>query len=95
MRRFAKANNLKQKVGNVEVIIDVNEQNSHPMFEKLITEARLNDGIFRAVTRVTPLDSAASRLLQLADVVAHARAWIDRGEDNAKKLRKAYKIEVL
>ncbi|WP_139236628.1 DUF3800 domain-containing protein [Sedimentitalea nanhaiensis] len=48
-----------------------------------------------AVRRVTPVDSAASRMLQLADVVAHARAWIDKEEENAKKLRDAYRIEVL
>jgi len=43
----------------------------------------------------TSLYSAASRLLQLADVVAHARAWIDKDEVNAKRLKDAYKIEVL
>lgn len=95
VRRFATANNLKRKVGNVEVIIDVNEQNSHAKFNLIIHEAQKNDGLFKAVTRVTPLDSAASRLLQLADVVAHARAWIDKDEDNAKKLKDAYKIEIL
>lgn len=95
VRRFSIVNNLKRKVGNVEVIIDVNEQNAHASFNNIIGNAQKNDGLFRAVTRVTSLDSAASRLLQLADVVAHARAWIDKDEDNAKKLKDAYKIEVL
>ena len=94
-RRFASSNHLTGRVGNAEVIIDINEQNAHPTFGKIIDQARRSDGLFRAVRRVTPLDSAASRMLQLADVVAHARAWIDKDEENAKKLRAAYKIEVL
>ncbi len=95
VRRFASSNGLTRKVGNVEVIIDVNEQNAHPTFGKIIEYARCNDGLFRAITRITPLDSSASRMLQLADVVAHARAWIDKEEENAKKLKDIYKIEVL
>lgn len=95
VRRFAAFNGLTRNVGNVEVIIDVNEQNAHPTFGKMIENAQRNDGLFRAVTRITPLDSAASRMLQLADVVAHARAWIDKEEENAKKLRETYKIEIL
>ena len=71
IRRFAAANNLKQMVGNVEVIIDVNDQNTHPDFDQLIDTAQSSDGLFRAVTRVTPLDSAASRMLQLADCGFH------------------------
>lgn len=95
VRRFASSNGLTRKVGNVEVVIDVNEQNAHPTFRKIIEHAQHNDGLFQAVTRITPLDSAASRMLQLADVVAHARAWIDKEEENAKKLKEIYRIEVL
>ncbi len=47
------------------------------------------------MNRVVQLDSAASRVLQLADVIAHARSWIDRAEENAIGLRERYRIEVL
>ena len=95
VRRFASSNGLTRKVGNVEVIIDVNEQNAHPAFHQFTRCAQESDGLFRAVTRITPLDSAASRMLQLADVIAHARSWIDKEEENAKKLKDIYKIDVL
>lgn len=94
-KRFANAQGLGHRFGNVEVITDLNEQNTHARFSELIDHARQHDGRFRAVNRVTPLDSAASRMLQLADIVAHSRAWIDNSEFNAKGLREAYKIEVL
>jgi len=95
VRRFAKSQRITSNVGNVEVITDANDQNGHPDFARVIEDARVNDGRFRAVTRVVPLDSAASRVLQLADVVAHTRAWIDRAEINARGLRDAYNIEIL
>ncbi len=95
VRRFARSQGIVNTVGNVEVITDANEQNAHPAFNKVIEDARLSDGRFKSVTRVVPLDSAASRVLQLADIVAHSRAWIDNAEFNAKGLRDAYNIEVL
>ena len=94
-KRFAKAQNLTLGIGNIEVITDLNEHNTHASFDDIVRNARQHDGLFRAVNRVTPLDSAASRMLQLADVVAHSRAWIDNSEINAKGLREAYKIEIL
>ena len=39
------------------------------------------------------LDSAASRLLQLADVVAYSRKWLVEGELSAKSLRERFGIE--
>tara|TARA_R110002051_G_scaffold259255_1_gene318586 strand:+ start:1197 stop:1808 length:612 start_codon:yes stop_codon:yes gene_type:complete len=95
VRRFARSQGIVNTVGNVEVITDANDQNAHPLFDQVIQDARLNDGRFKAVTRVVPLDSAASRVLQLADVVAHTRAWIDNAEFNAKGLSEAYNIEIL
>ncbi|MBB4276382.1 DUF3800 domain-containing protein [Rhizobium mongolense] len=86
---------MGRQINNVEVLIDINEQSSHPRFAEIIMRARENDGLFKSVTRVVAIDSAVSRMLQLADVVAHSRAWINNGEDNAKGLREAYKIEVL
>ena len=44
---------------------------------------------------MSQIDSAASRLLQLADVVAYSRMWIHKGEDNAKGLHENYGIQVL
>ena len=77
------------------MIIDVKQQNAHPIFHWVANEAQRSDGLFRAVTRVTPLDSVASSMLQFADVVAHPRAWINKEEENAKKLKDAYRIEIL
>ena len=46
------------------------------------------------MNRVTTLDSAALRLLQLADVVAYSRKWITSAEANADGLLKAYGVRV-
>ncbi|MCY4007041.1 MAG: hypothetical protein OXE84_09530 [Rhodobacteraceae bacterium] len=75
------------------VIVDANELNTHPDFQHVIDSARNDDGRFKAVKRVVSLDSSAARLLQLADIVAHSRAWIDHKEINAETLRNAYCIE--
>lgn len=80
------------KIGNVDVITDVNGQNSHEHFDRVIAKSKESDGRFRAVNRVVRLDSAAARMLQLADVVAYSRTWIHKGEDNAKGLREKYRI---
>lgn len=95
VKRFRDENKVGRQINNVEVLIDLNEQNSHPSFTGLIEKAQTQDGLFRSVTRVVAIDSAVSRMLQLADVVAHSRAWISNGDDNAKGLREAYKIEIL
>jgi hypothetical protein len=82
-------------LGNVELILDLNHHNTDPEFQRLISDACQHDGRFKAVNRVSQIDSAASRLLQLADVVAYARMWIHRGEENAKRLHENYGIRVL
>lgn len=84
-----------RNIGNVELILDRNAQNTHAEFTARLEDARINDGRFRAVEHVTQIDSAASRMLQLADIVAYARTWIHNGEDNAKGLRENYNIRVL
>jgi hypothetical protein len=95
-KQFRDENNIRdQNIGNVELILDRNEQNTHPDFLATISRAKEHDGRFKAVTHVMQIDSAASRLLQLADVVAYARIWIHRGEENADGLRQNYKIRVL
>lgn len=85
----------RNSVGNVDVITDVNQHNDHPDFDAEMERARKDDGRFRGVNRVVRLDSGASRLLQLADVVAYARRWIVDGEMNAQRLRERYGIDLL
>jgi hypothetical protein len=82
-------------VGNLELILDQNHHNTDPECQRLISDARQHDGRFKAVNRISQIDSAASRLLQLADVVAYSRMWIHRGEENANGLRENYGIRVL
>ena len=77
------------------MITDVNSQNSHERFDGIIAKSRASDGRFKAVNNVVRLDSAASRMLQLADVVAYSRTWIQNGDENAKGLREKYRIALL
>lgn len=85
----------RTSIANVDVITDVNHHNDHPGFLAELERARLDDGRFRGVNRIVRLDSAASRLLQLADVVAYARKWIVAEEFNAQGLRDRFGIELL
>ncbi len=85
----------RDTIANVDVITDVNHHNDHPQFTAELERARKDDGRFRGVNRVVRLDSAASRLLQLADVVAYARKWIVAEELNAQGLRDNFGIEVV
>ena len=82
-------------IGNVELVLDRNHHNCDPECRQIIANASDNDGRFRAVDAVVQIDSAASRLLQLADAVAYSRMWIHRREENAKGLHKKYGIMVL
>lgn len=84
-----------RSIGNVELILDRNHHNTDPEFHRLIGDASRNDGRFRAVSHVSQIDSAASRLLQLADIVAYARTWIHKGEDNAQGLHDTFNIRLL
>lgn len=95
MKRFGKAQRIRETLGNVEVITDANEQNGDAEFFRVIEDAQKHDGRFKGVTRVIPLDSSASRVLQLADVVAYSRSWVNKAEFNAKGLSEAYNIELL
>lgn len=94
LKRFQTDVLRREKIGNVDVIIDVNHHNEHAAFLAAIEHARAHDGRFRGVNRVTRLDSAASRLLQLADVVAYSRKWIVGEELNAAGLRKRFGIQM-
>ncbi len=79
-------------INNVDIITDVNQHNDHPLFSQELERAQQGGGRFRGVNRITRIDSAASRLLQLADVVAYARKWIVAEERNAQGLRDNYGI---
>jgi len=94
MNRFGRARGIPA-IRNVEVITDANEQNAHPEFHHVIADARQHDGRFKGVTRVVPLDSAASRVLQLTDIVAYSRSWVNNAELNSRGLSEAYNIELL
>ncbi|WP_435170413.1 DUF3800 domain-containing protein [Falsirhodobacter sp. 1013] len=84
-----------RNLGNIELILDRNAQNTHEEFMTSIRAAMRDDGRFRAVEHVTQIDSAASRMLQLADIIAYARTWIRNSEQNARGLRDNYNIRVL
>lgn len=79
----------------MDVITDVNQHNEHAAFDAELERARRDDGRFRGVNRIVRLDSAASRLLQLADVVAYARKWIVAEEYNARRLRERFGIDLV
>ena len=89
LRRFQQDVLRRETIGNVDVIIDANHHNQHPAFEAAMTSARAHDGRFRAVNQVTRLDSAAARLLQLADIVAYSRKWVIARDMNAIRDRKS------
>ncbi len=65
-------------VRKVHVMIDFHEQHSRSEdFWTVIGSARQNHGHFKGVSHVAMIDSAASRLLQLADLVAGAQSRAD------------------
>ncbi len=94
LRQFKRDVLGRETIGNVDVILDVNDHNDHPDFDAAMARAQVEDGHFKGVNRVVKLDSAASRLLQLADVVAYSRKWIASAETNAAGLREHYGIRI-
>lgn len=84
----------RETIGNVELIIDANNHNCDATFMAAIKKAQAEDGRFRAVNHVACLDSAASRLLQLADVAASTRRWVTNADLNAEGLRRQYGVRL-
>jgi hypothetical protein len=82
-----------QSINNVEVIIDRNSYNTHKDFEVEISKARSHDNKFKAVTHVAAIDSAASRMLQLADIAAYSRKFINDRSMTAQELNRLYGIQ--
>jgi hypothetical protein len=94
LKRF-KADVLgRETIGNVELILDRNGHNTDPDFDAEIARAQVHDGRFKGINHVTTIDSAASRLLQLADCVAYARKWIANEDLNAAGLRARFGIQL-
>jgi len=94
LKRFQRDVLVRETIGNVEVITDQNHQNDHPDFRAEIERSQAHDGRFRGVNRVVTIDSAASRLLQLADIIGYSRKWVKDGTFNAKALRSQYGIQM-
>lgn len=84
----------RETLNNVDLIIDANDQNEHPAFMRELEQARVGVGRFRGINSVVRLDSGASRLLQLADVVAYAHRWIGTGDVTASGLSERYGVEL-
>ena len=95
LKRFQREVLGRATIGNVDVILDANHHNTHPLFDAELARARASGGRFLGVNRVTCLDSAASRLLQLADLVAYSRKWLMTGEMTVGRLRDRFGIQAL
>lgn len=95
LKRFRKEILRRGTISNVEVIIDITHHNSHADFDATVSRARGEGGLFKSVKHVAKIDSAASRLLQLADIIAHSRKWILNNEMNAAALRERFGIQII
>ena len=81
-------------INNVDVITDINSQNNHPDFDTEIDQSKSDGGLFRAVNLVSKVDSAASRLLQVADIAAYSRKFILAKDLSADQLHQLYGIRI-
>lgn len=80
-------------INNVQVIVDFNNYNTHEVFKAEIAKAMSQDNKFKAVKHLASIDSAASRMLQLADIVAYSRKFINRESMSAQELHRLYGIQ--
>jgi hypothetical protein len=80
-------------INNVEVIVDRSHFNTHQDFETEISKVRALDNKFKAVAHVAAIDSAASRMLQLADLAAYSRKFINNKSMSAQELYRLYGIQ--
>jgi hypothetical protein len=94
LKRFQKDVLGRQTIGNIDLILDANHHNDHPAFDAELARARKEDGRFKGISRISRIDSSASRLLQLADVVAYSRKWIVGEDLNAAGLRATFGIQI-
>lgn len=82
-------------INNIHIMVDANSQNTGEIFASHIAKHKKDDGIFRGVSSVTPLDSSVSRLLQVADGVAYSRKFILNKTIRSETLKKEYGIKLL
>lgn len=94
IKRYAALNKIS-KIGNVELILDRTEINTDATCQKALADAQRADGLFKAIAHVTSVDSCAVPFLQVADLTAYARRWVDSGEITAKRLTDECGIELL
>ena len=92
-KKFRNTQKMGQQINNIDVMIDANEQNTGKVFNGLISASQKQDGLFKGVNRVTPLDSSISRMVQLADGVAYARHLKDRGVFTSKQISTDFRID--
>ncbi|NTT88532.1 DUF3800 domain-containing protein [Tabrizicola fusiformis] len=85
-KKFRSSHKVGPQINNIDVIVDACEHNVGPIFQQRIASAIAEDGIFRGVNRVVPLDSSISRLIQLADAVAYMRHLSQTGAVPAREL---------
>jgi len=93
-KHFRKKHKTGQHINNIDVIVDACGHNSGEIFQKLIIDAITDDGIFRGVNKVIPLDSSISRLIQLADAIAYMRHLSRNGQITTKEISEQLKIIV-
>ena len=86
----------RRDLNNIDLLLDQNHHNTHPAFDRVIARAREGRGQFRGVNGVARIDSAASRLLQLADLVASVRKWVvPAGPLRAEAVRTRFGVRIV
>lgn len=83
-----------EHINNVEIIIDINQHNTHRDFESEISREQSEDRKLHPVKHIAIIDSAASRMLQIADIVAYSRKFIINKDLNAEQLKRDYGIHI-
>ena len=94
IRRYAALEQIRQ-IGNVELILDRTEINTVAACQEALLRAQEEDGLFKAVAHVATVDSCAAPFLQVADLTAYLRRWVNGQEITAKRLRDECGIELL
>jgi hypothetical protein len=94
-KKFRDHHKLGPQINNIDVIVDACEHNCGAIFVEKIENAIRDDGVFRGVNRVIPLDSSISRLIQLADAVAYMRHLSRTGVVTAKELSDQFHINLV
>ena len=86
----------RRDLNNIDLVLDQNHHNTHPAFDAAIARAREGKGQFRGVNGMARIDSAASRLLQLADLVASVRKWVaPAGPLRAEAVRSRFGMRIV